>query len=427
MRWRDKLALFFIFLLSFLLYIILDSLTFKFLIFLISLFLIYLFIYRLERELKQVKYFLSRLKLGDYKIRIFVDRDDYIGEIFSELNEVTRHTEFLCKEKLKKEKEFKAILNLLEAPIVLLDDIGRIVEANKSFSLLFGKDSEKEFKGKWYWEILRGGGFLELFSLVKERGSVDKFKVVLNNRVFLGSGLLLDDGILIYFREITEEVRLKDRESDLILSIAHELKTPLAAIKGAAETLEEEIGESKLLSIVKRNAERLTKIVSDLLTLQEMEGERVRKEVLNLVELVRDVLPLLEGGAKEKGISLTLEVPKEEVFINGDRGLIESALLNLIENAIKYNINGGNVKVIVQGSEKEIKVIVEDTGIGIPKEHIPYIFEKFYVVDRSRSKKLGGVGLGLSIVKEAVSLHGGRVEVESEVGRGSKFTLIFPT
>lgn len=427
MRLRDKLFLSFIFFITFLIFLGLNSITFKFLVFLIAFFLFFFFLYRLEGELRRVKYFLSRLKLGDYKIRLFVDRDDEIGKIFSELNEVARHMEFLYVDSLKKEKEFKALFNLIESPVILLDDLGRIVKVNRAFLLLLGKESDREFKGRWYWEILRDRSFLELFNLVKERGSVDSFKVILGNRVFLSSGLFLENCILVYLKEITDEARLRNRESDLISNIAHELKTPLAAIKGAVETLEEEMGESKFLSIIKRHAERLTKVLSELLTLQEMEKVGIRKESLSLNELAKDVISLLDGEARKRGVSLTLEIPEEEVLISGDRGLLESALLNLIENAIKYNFSGGSVRVIVKGCDGEAKVIVEDTGIGIPKEHIPYIFEKFYVVDRSRSKKLGGVGLGLSIVKEAVSLHGGRIEVESEVGKGSRFTLVFPT
>ncbi|MCS7232733.1 MAG: ATP-binding protein [Synergistetes bacterium] len=426
MRWRDKFFLFLTFLLSIILVVSLASLKLRLLVVSIALLVFNFLFYRIEKKLKHLRHLLSYLKLGDYRVRIFVDSDDEISKVFSEINELARYMELSFKEGLKKEEKLKALFDLLDDPVVLIDEVGRIVEANRSFYFLLEKDSGKEFKGRWYWELFRDGNFFELFSLIKEKGSVRNFRLSLKDRVFLSNGSLLKSGLLICLKEITEEVRLRERESNLISSIAHEIKTPLAAIKGAAETLEEEIGENRLLSIVKRNVERLTKIVSDLLTLQEVEREIVRKESLNLIELIKDVLSLLEGEAKRKGISLILESPEEKVFIEGDRILFESAFLNLIENAIKYNVEGGSVKVIVEGSKGAIKVVVEDTGIGIPKEHIPYIFEKFYVVDRSRSKRLGGAGLGLSIVKEVVSLHGGRVEVESEFGKGSRFTLTFP-
>jgi len=149
-------------------------------------------------------------------------------------------------------------------------------------------------------------------------------------------------------------------------------------------------------------------------------------EMVNLRKLVEDVSVLFEKEMERKGLSFEIDIPEDVPTLEGDRFVLERALINLLDNAIKYNVEKGRIRVTVRWDEGRLKLMVEDTGVGIPREHIPRIFDRFYVVDKSRSRKLGGTGLGLSIVKEAVLLHRGEIEVESSPGEGTKFTLIFP-
>ncbi|MCD6155495.1 MAG: PAS domain-containing sensor histidine kinase, partial [Candidatus Atribacteria bacterium] len=214
-----------------------------------------------------------------------------------------------------------------------------------------------------------------------------------------------------------------------VVNVSHELRTPLTAIKGYVETLEEEIeGDSKrYLDIIKRHTERLINIVADLLLLSELEEKGLTqiKEEVNLEKVVKDVFKIFDQKAKEKGLKLNL-ICEGNPVVEGDAFKLEQMFINLIDNAIKYT-ERGEVLVYLKQTDEEVIVKVKDTGIGIPKEHLDRIFERFYVVDKSRSKKLGGTGLGLSIVKHIVLLHNGKIDVKSSPGEGTEFIITFPS
>ena len=179
--------------------------------------------------------------------------------------------------------------------------------------------------------------------------------------------------------------------------------------------------------MIRRNVERMSNLVSDLLLLSRLESPepQLRMEMVDLFELVGDVVKLVERAAKEKGIKLKVDV-KPGTALLGDPFLLEQMLLNLLDNAVKYT-ERGEVSLTAEAGDDQVRIRVSDTGIGIPSEHLPRIFERFYRVDKARSRELGGTGLGLSIVKHIVQLHGGRIEVTSQPGRGSTFTVLLPS
>jgi len=229
--------------------------------------------------------------------------------------------------------------------------------------------------------------------------------------------------------DITDLKNLERLKKDFVANISHELRTPLTAIKGFVETLEEEeeIKNVQYLEIIKRHTDRLMNIVNDLLILSELEQteKALVTEDVNLVSLAENILKVFEHRAKEKGIELKLGAAKDLKTVRADPFKLEQMLINLLDNAIKYTEKG---EVLISLSQDDGKSIIEikDTGIGIPASNLPRIFERFYVVDKSRSKKLGGTGLGLSIVKHIVLLHGGIIDVESSQGIGTKFTIVLP-
>lgn len=218
-------------------------------------------------------------------------------------------------------------------------------------------------------------------------------------------------------------------KKSFVANISHELRTPLTAIKGFVETIEEEeeIKNTQYLEIIKRHTDRLMSIVSDLLLLSELEqpGNALEIGEVNLVNLAENILKVFEQGAKAKGLTLKLTVGQDLQPIQADPFKLEQMFINLLDNAIKYTEKGGVAISLTQADEKSI-VEIQDSGIGIPGTHLPRIFERFYVVDKSRSKKLGGTGLGLSIVKHIVLLHGGTIDAESSLGTGTKFTIVLP-
>lgn len=427
MRWKDKITLFWVSILLFLLIIKVESPSIKLVLAIAFALFLHILIRRSEEDLKRLLYLLRRIRAGDHSAKFFVDSDDDIGRLFYEVNELSTYIEALSRDLAKRGREIEALLLTVKDPIVLLDGLGRIKKANSAFAKLFGDLSEKSLEGRWYWEILREKGFFDLIDEVRRGEKVDDLTLNIGERFFLVSGSSLGEETLFCLKDITDEVRSRRKESELISNMAHEIKTPLTAIKGAIEAIEDGGDPNRFLAMVKRNVERLTRVASDLLLLQEMDGgRRLEFDDVDLRELTLSVKTIFEEEAKRRGIFIDLDLPKHEVFVKGDRFLLECAFVNLVDNAIKYNVEGGRVRLGLFQGESEVRFVVEDTGIGIPREHIPYIFDKFYVVDRSRSRKLGGAGLGLSIVKDVVSLHGGRVEVQSDLGKGSKFTLVFP-
>jgi two-component system phosphate regulon sensor histidine kinase PhoR len=218
-----------------------------------------------------------------------------------------------------------------------------------------------------------------------------------------------------------------------VANVSHELRTPLTSIKGYAETLlggalKEDVA-FQFVEVINRHADRLTKIVEDLLTLSKIESKEfsLKLEPLSLHELIGGALEIIKEEAGKKGVSLSCNEPLSSLFTFGDRKSIEQVFTNLLDNAIKYGREGGNIKISVrENTTAEIQVSIQDNGIGIPKEDLPRIFERFYRVDKGRSKELGGTGLGLSIVKHIVQAHGGKVWAESQIGKGSTFYFTLP-
>jgi two-component system phosphate regulon sensor histidine kinase PhoR len=242
------------------------------------------------------------------------------------------------------------------------------------------------------------------------------------------------EGVLIVLNDVTHLAKLENIRKDFVANVSHEIKTPITAIKGFVETLQE--GQSqdpedvrRFLGIVHRHVDRLEAIVEDLLTLSRIEKEAETEEITLEEHSVRKVLvkavQACENKAQVKKIHLELEC-SEDLKGRINPPLLEQAVVNLIDNAINYSEEGKSVTIRAQENAQEILIQVEDQGSGIERRHLERIFERFYRVDKSRSRKLGGTGLGLSIVKHILEAHGGRVSVESQPGRGSTFTLHLP-
>jgi two-component system phosphate regulon sensor histidine kinase PhoR len=207
------------------------------------------------------------------------------------------------------------------------------------------------------------------------------------------------------------------------------LRTPLTAIKGFVETLEEDIDDKNrnYLSIIRRNTDRLINIVEDLLVLSQLEekGAALHLDEIDLTKIIEQIHRIFELKLKEKNLSFTLESKNDIPLITADAFQLEQVFVNIIDNAVKYTERGG-IRVILEHRNNQVIIEIEDTGIGIPQEHLSRIFERFYVVDASRSRQLGSTGLGLSIVKHIILLHNGTLEVESTLGKGTKFSITLP-
>jgi len=247
-------------------------------------------------------------------------------------------------------------------------------------------------------------------------------------------------GVLIVLHDITAMRRLERMRSEFVANVSHELKTPIAAVKGFAETLlagalnDKETARS-FLQIIFDESDRLNRLIGDILELSKIESKRIPLQFspVHLQTFIGDCLHVMEAEARKKSIELSMQVPGE-VYMEADEDRLRQILMNLMSNGINYTPEGGKVKIkvepIASGAEGDeydkVRLHIADTGIGIPKKDLPRIFERFYRVDKARSRSSGGTGLGLSIVKHLVELHKGTIRVESEVGVGTRFTIELP-
>jgi two-component system phosphate regulon sensor histidine kinase PhoR len=241
-----------------------------------------------------------------------------------------------------------------------------------------------------------------------------------------------DIGALIVLNDVTRLRRLETVRRDFVANVSHELKTPITAVKGCVETLldgalADPAAGRRFLDIIARQAERLNAIVDDLLALSRIEQEAEKQEIPlrrgPLREVAQAAIQSCTVGAAARDIRIDLDCPDAPTAkINPP--LLEQALVNLIDNAVKYSESGSRVLVEIRRKDREVRIRIRDWGCGIPREHLPRLFERFYRVDKARSRKVGGTGLGLAIVKHIAQAHGGRVEVESTPGVGSVFTLV---
>lgn len=314
--------------------------------------------------------------------------------------------------------------------IIVTREDGEIILANKAFKKNFGYNISIE--GRNIRELFIKKEFLDFIQKRINQDNIEldipeKEKIFLIKRFHLP----VSNNIVYLFTDITYERHLKRIKAEFISNLSHELRTPLTAVKGYLETMKEENikkeDRERFFNIVCNNVDRLINIVSDLLVLSDVERQERKLYIENfdLNKLAEEVIALFIQSAKEKGLYLRF-LPVNIPLYSGDRFMIQQLLVNLISNGIRFTEKGG-VELVIRYEDKNFMIIVSDTGIGISSDEIPKIFERFYTVDKARSRMHGGTGLGLSIVKHIVQLHQGKIDVESQPNKGSKFTIILPT
>lgn len=240
-------------------------------------------------------------------------------------------------------------------------------------------------------------------------------------------------GAVAMVEDISELRRMEQVRNDFAANVSHELKTPLTSIKGFVETLQEGALENppmaqRFLRIIMMEVDRLTRLINDILSISKMESgqNEVSNERVRIDQMMEDVAEMLSVHATEKGVELTVNQAKEPLFVWGNPDRVEQLLINLMENAIKYNRPEGTVRASLYATSDTIQFLVSDTGIGIAEEHLPRLFERFYRVDKGRSRSMGGTGLGLAIVKHIAVSMGGMIEVHSKLGEGTEFLVTLP-
>lgn len=412
---------------------LLDSLKMKIInivliVIIISLIFAYVLSASLSKPIKSLADASRQIAKGNFNTKIFLKSTDELKELSDSFNYMTEEVKALFAELSRQKEELNSIISTIQEGLLVLDKEGKIILCNKSFEDIV---KNGHIKGKLYWEICREPELSELVKRVwKDRENLTG-EIQLYDKKYLFSATFfsIKEEIIILLHDITEIKNIEKIKKDFIVNVSHELRTPLTAIKGFVETLEgtTEKKNKQYLEIIKRNTDRLISIVKDLLLLSELEdkGLNLELEKVNLKKLIEDVVKIFEQKTKEKKLPIKINVNDEVLDIKADFFRLEQLFINLIDNAVKYT-EKGEIAISVNKNGENIIIKIEDTGIGIPKEHLSRIFERFYVVDKSRSRILGGTGLGLSIVKHIVLLHNGSINVESTVGVGTSFTIFLP-
>jgi two-component system phosphate regulon sensor histidine kinase PhoR len=382
----------------------------------------------LSRPIKELMAVASRIGSGDFSARVFLKNRDEIGTLASTFNYMAEQVRTSFSQLSGEKEELDAIISSLNEGLVVLDKRGVILHFNESFKKLVGTDIAA---GQLFWEVFRSSDFTQLLEQSRKERTGCTGEVEFADKIYACSVTFLPVGekTVSVFHDITEIKKLERVKKDFVVNVSHELRTPLTAIKGFVETLEEEVTDDgkRYLEIIRRNTDRLINIVSDLLLLSELEEkEELQMEKIDLKTVAQNVLHMFDHRLREKGLALSFEAAEGLPEVNGDPFKLEQMFVNLMDNALKYTEKGG-ITLALQPLDGKVSVRIRDTGIGIPKQDLPRIFERFYVVDKSRSRRIGGTGLGLSIVKHIVLLHNGTIDVQSSQGVGTTVTVTLPS
>lgn len=401
-------------------------------------FALVLVIFKLDFILNPIKSLTSiatKIALGQYEKRIDFYENDEIGQLSHSFNLMASRLEETIKDLNDKKNKLYSILNSMDDGVIFVDNDQNIILINPAAMDLF--EIKGDVKNRYILEVIRDN---RIYEILKNKEDSPTELVINNNkyRIIQTKAISVSDfatqneiGVLLVFHDVTKIKTLEKMRSDFVANVSHELKTPLTSIKGFAETLkyvEDSATREKFLDIINVEAERLSRLINDILTLSELEHKdySVNFQRVCLNDSIEEVYYIMQTIANEKNIKLEFNLANEKLYINGDRDKFKQMMINLIDNAIKYTPSGGTVEIKLNKDKDNAIIDIKDTGIGIPKQHLPRLFERFYRVDKARSRSMGGTGLGLAIVKHILMIFNGNIQVESEVNKGTKFTITLP-
>jgi two-component system phosphate regulon sensor histidine kinase PhoR len=399
--------------------------------------LCYHFARRSAAPVIELTHFAESLAAGELSRRVNRTGTGEIATLSTALNTMAESLGGLLRQTQKDKGELLAILSVMNEGVIAVDDQLKVLLVNEAAGDLLGFAAGPAH-GRLLWEVVRNEPILRRVSDAIGKTYRDTFEVGPVSGRHLEVTICPfpaqePQGLVLVAHDATESVRYQEFRKEFVANVSHELRTPLTAIKGFAETLRDgamrdPVRGPQYLATIEKHADQLTNLIADLLDLSRLDGRPglPGKMALGVGTFIRSAVDLLAPQAEKKSQTLSVDIPPRLPEIQGDPDYLERALANLLENAIKYTPNGGRVRVTASADERSVHIAVADNGIGIPADDLPRIFERFYRVDRSRSREMGGTGLGLSIVKHVAQAHGGSVEVDSTPRVGSTFTLTLP-
>ena len=380
----------------------------------------------------------KQLQVGDFSRRVLVRSTDEIGQLSRAFNELSQTLEEMFQTIHDRENKLNAILTSMGEGVLAVDSNYKVILANRSMAELIN-EAEESLIGKDLIEVIQSYQLVEVVAdtLATSKSIETEIKLYPSSRrtIAVTSSPLEDEnsetiGAVIVLRDVTELRRLESMRKEFVANVSHELRTPLTSIKGFVETIlngktNDAALVERFLTIVNGETDRMITLINDLLDLTKIENRKQKLifEPVNIRKIFEDTITVLSSKAEQKEI--VVENKLDDIIVLGDPKLLRQVSVNLIDNAIKYNKEGGRVWVDAAVEDGTACISVNDTGFGIPSDHLDRIFERFYRVDKGRSRHQGGTGLGLSIVKHIIDRHNGKIWAESEFGEGTrvKFTL----
>ena len=398
---------------------------------------------RLSRPIREMKIVAQRFAEGDLTQKAAVYETEELTGLSDAMNRMASDLNERINTIISQRNELETVLSSMMEGVLAIDNDEKIIKINASAATMLDIDPEA-CKGRSIQEIIRNISFQKFVSkalldieavetdITFYRNDLERILKMHSSPITNAEGKKI--GTLIVMDDVSKLRRLENVRRDFVANVSHEIKTPLTAIKGFVETLYHDMAgqeddAKRFLAIILKHVDRLNAIVDDLLSLSRIEREKDGKEILlqqsDIKDVIETAVQVCMPKAKEKNIiiSTATEAP---VMANIDVTLLEQAMVNIIDNAIKYSDADSTVDIEAKETDKDIAIEITDHGIGISKEHLPRLFERFYRVDKARSRKMGGTGLGLSIVKHIVQAHGGTIEADSRLGSGSTFTIRLP-
>ncbi|MDQ0270085.1 two-component system histidine kinase PnpS [Cytobacillus purgationiresistens] len=379
------------------------------------------------------------LAKGNYRARTYDNNLAATGKLSSSINILARNLQDMVKSQEMHQDRLSTLIENMGSGLILIDSKGYINLVNRTYKEVFHTDSA-EYINELYYDVI---DHKEVTDLIEEifmtEHKVRKQLLIpigIERKHFEVYGVPIigmNDvwkGVLLVFHDISEIKKLEQIRRDFVANVSHELKTPITSIKGFSETLldgamEDKEALNQFLKIILQESERLQTLIQDLLDLSKIEqqGFSLSIEKFDLLTVINEVIAIVNRKAEEKNITISIEKEKETILIEADPYRMKQVFINIVSNAISYTPNGGIVAIKIAGDDAKVLIEIEDTGIGIEQEEIPRIFERFYRVDRARSRNSGGTGLGLAIVKHLVEAHKGLITVKSEIGKGTVFHI----
>lgn len=394
----------------------------------------------ISKPIKEMSWIAKGIARGDYSRKISVATNDEIKDLAEAFNYMSQQIRLRVQDVTLSKSRLEAVLLSMFEGVMVVDRRGTILLINQTLKDLL--QTKEEPIGKRPLEVIRN---IEIQEIADNALKLDKGVESREISLLLGEEKILMihatpivrdkgiDGAVLVFHDITGLRRLEKVRQDFVANVSHELRTPVTNIKGYAETLLEGALEDKenahdFLKIIYSDSDRLARLIDDLLDLSKIESGKLKMvlEPCAFMPILERVVSSLERYARDKSVILKSDIPKDIPNLLADESRLAQVLLNLIDNAIKYTENKGLVTISAKEQGKFVRIDISDTGVGIPEKDLPRIFERFYRVDKARSRELGGTGLGLSIVKHIVHAHKGEVSVQSVLGRDSTFSFTIP-